>query len=526
MKRSSGPLPLIVKSFLDRRRINYVRDDAAADPLPPSKTSLGRAMQGLTAIRSPSVVHSDFKSFRKIVDNSAPFLQGKFRELLFPVFVHLSLQFLRQRMEPEFEAFVAKFRSEFSHPSEGDLIDDLLESRGRPQPQTFTVVLDKAVYAHLRQVLQAGGCQLIPHIIESCITIHPPFLKPWEPDDGEKAASERLFTKRIYGPPSGPRITPAAPPEPVVVDQPVVDADIERLPIPAVAHLTIYNHAHSISDARLSKSLRLLAVAQNSTVALHAVGRHTRFPGGHPQCDLLRHGSRVLRVCFSPNDCLVASASLDNELRVAHTEVCREVCHFEFHTRPIVDLTFDQHSHFLCAASLDRTISLWTIGERQVLRLFLGHTQPVYSVAFAPGGESIFSVSTDQVVKHWDIRNGQAIHNIRFDGAARPTVIRAHPTSQEIVVCGFADGSLQWFDIAGETCDVKSIGDTAITDVQFTQDGDVILVAQTDGSLTICDILDRPRFVGTVRAEASTIDSIGISEYDLVMTVGQSTRGD
>lgn len=74
------------------------------------------------------------------------------------------------------------------------------------------------------------------------------------------------------------------------------------------------------------------------------------------------------------------------------------------HTSSVYGVAFSPDGQLLASASLDNTVKLWDVGTGQVVRTLSGHTNGVTSVAFAPDGRLLASASGDKTIKLWTTR--------------------------------------------------------------------------------------------------------------------------
>jgi WD40 repeat protein len=117
------------------------------------------------------------------------------------------------------------------------------------------------------------------------------------------------------------------------------------------------------------------------------VGRNTDWDAcrsvleGHLDC--------VKAVVFSPDGQLVASASMDNTVRVWETATgqCRSV--LEGHSYGVIAVVFSPDGQLVASASNDSTVRVWETATGQCRSVLKGHSDSVRAVVFSPDGRTL-----------------------------------------------------------------------------------------------------------------------------------------
>ena len=99
----------------------------------------------------------------------------------------------------------------------------------------------------------------------------------------------------------------------------------------------------------------------------------------------------------------------------------------------------------MLSGSLDRTMILWDMETRTVIRRFLGNNAGIFSVAFSPDGRLALSGSQDGDVRLWDVNQGTLLR--RFIGHNGPVSDVAFSRDGKIAVSASDDQTVRLWRI-------------------------------------------------------------------------------
>ncbi|WP_235018931.1 AAA-like domain-containing protein [Tolypothrix sp. NIES-4075] len=135
--------------------------------------------------------------------------------------------------------------------------------------------------------------------------------------------------------------------------------------------------------------------------AVYGADEYNRFSG---------HTAAVLAVDVSPDSSLIASASLDQTIKLWRRDGTL-VTTLKGHTGAVRAVDFSPDGQILASASEDGTIKLWQL-DGKLLRTLKGHTGSLWGVAFSPDGQFLASSSFDRTVKIWQ-RDGKLLRTFQ-----------------------------------------------------------------------------------------------------------------
>ncbi len=153
--------------------------------------------------------------------------------------------------------------------------------------------------------------------------------------------------------------------------------------------------------------------------------------GGSAVVWTVESAKEVKRVVIDPDGITLATASPDwktlafielkgstgsNRLALWDLHKSRLIGDFpEIHKDAIISLAFTPEGGFVASGSDDKTIAIWRIEDRTLVKKIVGHDGWVSAVTFDKGGNTIVTGSWDKSVRVWDRQSGAQLR--RIDGS-------------------------------------------------------------------------------------------------------------
>lgn len=214
----------------------------------------------------------------------------------------------------------------------------------------------------------------------------------------------------------------------------------------------------------------------------------------------------ALSIAFSPVGKTLASAGMDQLIKLWNLDTGREQLTLAGHTNPVNAVTFSPDGRLVASGGgipgdlnfgvqgQDYTVRVWDAARGRALHVLSGHTQPVYAAAFSPDGRILASGSGDGTVKLWDVKTGREISTLRWYVYA--VMALAFSPDGKLLASGNHDRLILW-DVATrrmlKRIDAHNNRDSgtdirSITSVAFSPDGKLLASGSADKTIKLWDV--------------------------------------
>ncbi|MBN2507365.1 MAG: hypothetical protein JXQ71_11785 [Verrucomicrobia bacterium] len=149
------------------------------------------------------------------------------------------------------------------------------------------------------------------------------------------------------------------------------------------------------------------------------------------------HTTNVTAVAFSPDGALLASASLDQTVKIWSTSSWTLQQTLTGHSDGVTSLAFNPDGQRIVSGCVDGTVKVWNRSTGACLVTIPAHALPVTALVFSTDGARVVSASEDNTVRIWSAADGAAVGTLGGQNAC----IGAVAISPDGILCASAGGN-------------------------------------------------------------------------------------
>lgn len=252
---------------------------------------------------------------------------------------------------------------------------------------------------------------------------------------------------------------------------------------------TLTGHRGWVMDIAYSPDGRMMASAGvDNTIRLWDTTTHAQI--GAP----LQDGGVVATVAFSPDGRTVASGGFEDKVRLWDVASHNEIAALPIAASYTKSVAFSPDGAILAVAGNDGSTWLWQIATRRRVARLLGHNGTVQSVAFSPDGRILVTCGNDGTVRLWDARHHRQLGAPLVHGRGSLYELTFSRDGRTLAVAG-KDHTLRLWNMATrhETADLSGDAGEAgeeVNGIAFSGDGRT-LAAATSGAVRLWDVSTR-----------------------------------
>jgi WD40 repeat protein len=237
--------------------------------------------------------------------------------------------------------------------------------------------------------------------------------------------------------------------------------------------------------------------------------------------------SAVLSVAFSADGQILATADVNNEVRLWRVTDGKELLACQGHTNWVHTVAFHpSQGQILASGSADRTIRLWDIRTGECLKILSGHTERIWSVAFRADGRFLVSGSSDRTMRLWDTASGECLQVLSGNagGICSVSLATSPANGQPLLAAGGEDGLVGIWDLkTGERLATFSGHTKWVWSVAFRADGQMLASGGDDRTIRLWDV-QTGNLLQTLTGHTSRIWSIALSPDGQTLASGSDDR--
>ncbi len=237
------------------------------------------------------------------------------------------------------------------------------------------------------------------------------------------------------------------------------------------------------------------------------------------------HSAIVASLAFSPDERLLASASVDGSLKLWDVE-SGVLLWSGWHSSAIACLAFAPDGQRLATrGGDDGIIWLWEVSSGTHLQTLIGHSGSVHALAWSPDGKLLASGGVDATIRLWELQGKQAGTCVQtLSGHTHWLFGLAFAPNSRQLASGSRDGTVRLWDVESGRCLHTLEGHNgAIWSVAWSPDGRTVASGGFDHMIWLWDALQGTSRV-VLRGHSGVIHALAFTPDSRLLLSGSEDR--
>jgi WD40 repeat protein len=198
----------------------------------------------------------------------------------------------------------------------------------------------------------------------------------------------------------------------------------------------------------------------------------------------------VPSVAIDPNERFFVSCD-DNDIKLWEIDTGKEIVTLRGHSDRVRCLCLSLDGKFLVSGSVDRTIKLWNLATKELIRTFGDicdrHLGAVLSVAISPDGKTLISGSADKTTKIWDMNTGKEINS--FNDYVEQVTSVAISFYDDVFASASLENNFKFRNISNGEIKRTISEDSIVLSVAFSPDGKLLATTNLDRTIKLWNLV-------------------------------------
>lgn len=202
---------------------------------------------------------------------------------------------------------------------------------------------------------------------------------------------------------------------------------------------------------------------------------------------LLGHSDSVWSVTLSSDGKTLVSGSEDRTIKIWNLDTRQLIRTLYGHSDTVRSVALSSDGQLIASGSGDNTIKLWNLTTGEQLQTLYGHSGTVWSVAISPDGKRLVSGSEDNTVKVWDLPTGKLLYTLK-DHSSPVFSVAISPNGQTFASAS-GDQTIKIWDLGtGKLIRTLDGHGGAVRAVVFSSDGQKLASSSWDKTIKVWNL--------------------------------------